>query len=595
MPRPISVRISSYAVNSGDLIGSRYRLDRKIGQGGTGRIWLAQDTRLDRSVAIKFLWTSDASRRARLARRVAFEAKIAASVQHRNVIQIFDFGTHNDETPYIVMEALSGYTLGEAFDAAQSFSLDTLIHVLSEVLRGLSAVHDAGIVHRDLKPDNIFLVKESRGKLSPKLLDFGISRSLDDTRHSAVTTTEGLIVGTPQYMSPEQARGATDIDKRTDIYSLGTVMFEAFAGVVPFSTKNLSELLISVIQRDARPLHQLVPQLGEPLCAVVDKALQKNRDERYAHAAEMLDALLAAAQHVPAQLDRNAPLFPPDLIRQRATSKNPQRAEDDDAPYALSDSDIPVGLPSEEPVQTWRSPSARRRRTPERVEEAPTLRSDEPPLLAAASEAATLAARPKPKPKSTPASVRYGLAFAAVGVVGVAISATVLLQDRNNASAGTGMIVVQAPPSASAASSTISASGTQALVKDIELPEPIKPAEPKPSSAASSRKPSATQPKKPAEDPMHAIAANVADSFSKQKARVIECLNQHPDDIAGTPQLTVRVSLDAAGKVTGSDVLPDAVANKPVVTCVRSVVAGMRFPSPGQPTTFRVPLLWRRK
>lgn len=580
-------------MNSGDLIGSRYRLDRKIGQGGTGRIWLAQDMRLDRSVAIKFLWTSDVSKRARLARRVAFEAKIAASVQHRNVIQIFDFGTHDDGTPYIVMEALSGYTLGEAFDAAQSFSLDTLIHVLSEVLRGLAAVHDAGIVHRDLKPDNIFLVKESRGKLSPKLLDFGISRSLDDARHSAVTTTEGLIVGTPQYMSPEQARGATDIDKRTDIYSVGTVMFEAFAGVVPFSTKNLSELLISVIQRDARPLFQLVPQIGEPLCAVVDKALQKNRDQRYAHAAEMHDALLAAAQLVPAQLDRSAELFPPDLIRQRATSKNPQRQDD-----AGSESEIPVDLVRDESEQTWQSPGARKRRTPQRSDEALTLHSDEPPLLAAAAEA-SFAAQSQPKPQAAHASLRWGLGLAALGLVGVAVSAALILNDRSNAAAGTGMIVVQAPPTAAAAAPslplTASAGSTPLeMAKAIELREPTKPSETKPGSGSSKRA-GTLQQHKPGEDPMQLVAANVADAFARQKARVIDCLNQHPEDIEGTPQLTVRVSLDGAGHVTGSDVLPDAVSNKPVVTCVRSVVAGMRFPRPGQPTTFRVPLLWRRK
>src|SRR6185312_9835786 len=183
-------------------------------------------------------------------------------------------------------------------------------------------------VHRDLKPENIFLVKEARDKLSPKLLDFGISRSLEpESRRSAVTTTEGMIIGTPQYMSPEQAKGEMKIDKRTDIYSIGTIMFEAFAGVVPFPANNVSQLLIAIIQTEAPPLYQLVPNIGEALCSVVDKALKKDRELRYAHAAEMHDALLAAAAQIPKDLDRQAPLFPPEKIRTRIQSKRPNEDE----------------------------------------------------------------------------------------------------------------------------------------------------------------------------------------------------------------------------------------------------------------------------
>ena len=574
-------------MNSGDLIGHRYRLDRKIGQGGTGRIWLAQDTRLDRSVAIKFLWARDPDKRARLTRRVAFEAKIAASIQHPSVVQIFDFGAHED-TPYIVMEALSGYTLGEAFDAAQSFSLDSLIHILSEVLRGLSAVHDAGIVHRDLKPDNIFLVKESRGKLTPKLLDFGISRSLDETRHSAVTTTEGLIVGTPQYMSPEQARGVGDIDKRTDIYSLGTIMFEALAGVVPFPARNISELLLAVITHEPQPLYERVPQIGEALCGVVDKALCKDRDQRYAHAAEMHEALLNAVRHVPATLDRTRPLFPPEAIKLRASGKAPHRPETPSEPVVFSEEPAPL---ANEPEETWHSPAARRKhkQEPAPLHDALSLHSDEPH---AALPASIDSAVTRAHTRNAPTALRVGLILGALAVLGVSAAVVaVILNDRSSAAAGTGMIVVQAPPSAARPAPAPAPQGEPPATSDS--PKLIA-AEPRPSPGPA-RKPSAAKKPATSEDPMQRVAADVADAFSKQKARVIDCLNQHPDDIAGSPQLTVRVSLDAAGHVTGADVLPEAVANKPVVTCVRAVVRTMSFPRPGQPATFRVPLLWRRK
>ncbi|HEY2735708.1 MAG TPA: serine/threonine-protein kinase, partial [Polyangiales bacterium] len=185
------------AVEHGDIVGERYRLDRKIGQGGTGSIWLARDLRLERTIAIKFLFARDPEQQERLAKRVALEAKIAASIQHSNVVQIFDYGTHQSNIPYIVMEALSGFTLGAAFDATQSFSIDVVIQIMSDVLRGLATVHHAGIVHRDLKPGNIMITYEDSQLY---LLDFGLGKrpALDDR-----LTEAGISVGTPSYMSPE--------------------------------------------------------------------------------------------------------------------------------------------------------------------------------------------------------------------------------------------------------------------------------------------------------------------------------------------------------------------------------------------------------
>jgi eukaryotic-like serine/threonine-protein kinase len=594
------------AVKKGDLIGSRYQLDRSIGQGGSGRIWLAQDTRLDRRVAIKFLLASNAYRRVRYARRVALEAKIAASIQHRNVVQIYDFGTHEDETPYIVMEALTGFTLGEAFDAAQAFSLDALIHIMSEVLRGLAAVHDAGIVHRDLKPENIFLVKEARDKLSPKLLDFGISRSLEpESRRSAVTTTEGMIIGTPQYMSPEQARGDMRIDKGTDIYSFGTIMFEAFAGIVPFPADNISQLLIAVIQRDAPAMFELVPQLGQPLCAVVDKALKKERSLRYADAAELHDALLAAAEQVPKALDRQAAMFPPPRIRERAQSRRPRGDEspghDGDSRHD-SQEPGPGGQPTRETIHERGRPRRQAARAPlsEPPEsslapsmQAPPLRATMP-LYDEPSPAAPMpmAATQKIVRSLNPARFAMSLGVLAVFGLGVATATIVVLRDRSAAPVGTGMIVVQAPtPSPAAAAAEVAEAASPSDVEDTVtaavVVEPLAPAPEK--KAAKSKKPA------PAVNAVQQMTTGVASAFAKQKAGVIECLNKHPDQVEGSPQLTVRVSLDKRGKVTQSELLPEAISSKSVGSCVRNAVSAMSFPAPDQPMTFRVPLMWRKK
>lgn len=580
-------------MHKGDLIGDRYRLDRSIGQGGSGRIWLAHDTRLDRRVAIKFLLASNAYRRVRYARRVALEAKIAASIQHRNVVQIFDFGSHSDETPYIVMEALTGFTLGEAFDEGKSFSLDTLIHIMSEVLQGLVAVHDAGIVHRDLKPENIFLVKDGRDRLSPKLLDFGISRSLEpESRRSAVTTTEGMIIGTPQYMSPEQARGDMRIDKGTDIYSIGTIMFEAFAGVVPFPATNVSQLLISVIQREPPAMFSLVPQIGKPLCDMIDKALKKDRNQRYADAAEMHDALLAAAERVPPELDRSTPMFPPEKIRERVQSRRPRpdegAAQDDEQEQNEAE---PSMAPATRETVHERSRARRQAQREDELEYS----------LASEAESESDAPRPPLAPTQViarslaPARYALPLGLLAVLSLGVAAAAIIVLRDRTSAPVGTGMIVVQAPPPSPAA----------------PVDEPEKPAQPDPAAkpvntavvtepvpAAPQKRVATTKPKKttaPASDSMQQMTSGVASAFAKQKGSVIECLNKHPDQVEGSPQLTVRVSIDKRGKVTQAELLPEAISRKSVGGCVTNAVAAMSFPTPDQPMTFRVPLTWRRK
>ncbi|HKU39715.1 MAG TPA: serine/threonine-protein kinase, partial [Polyangiales bacterium] len=244
------------------VIRERYRLESMIGEGGMASVWRARDLTLARSVAVKLLFARDDRDRNALTARFLREARIAASVQHRNVIQIVDFGTTEDELPFMVMELLEGEPLSGRMHREQRLPVGDVVQIANLTLRGLSAVHTAGIIHRDLKPDNIYLKREN-DSIYPKILDFGISRSVEPQsgRRSALTTRDGLIIGTPEYMSPEQARGVKDIDPRTDLYSMGVIMYEALTGRLPFHNENVGDLIIQVVTGTAPTVHELMPDI----------------------------------------------------------------------------------------------------------------------------------------------------------------------------------------------------------------------------------------------------------------------------------------------------------------------------------------------
>ena len=225
----------------GELIGGRYQLEELIGEGGMGGVFRAHDETLQRSVAVKLLFSGDERDRGQRVDRFLREARIAAAVQHRNVVQIVDFGSTDGGRPYMVMEYLKGETLAERLARGPAPSVEETVRIVANALSGLAAAHEAGVVHRDMKPENVFLVEDPDGAY-PKILDFGISRSLapESGPSSALTTREGFLVGTPQYMSPEQARGLKDIDRATDIYSVGVILYEALAGRLPFQSAHVA-------------------------------------------------------------------------------------------------------------------------------------------------------------------------------------------------------------------------------------------------------------------------------------------------------------------------------------------------------------------
>lgn len=292
-------RVSEWRYNlrvlaAGEIAADRYRLESRIGEGAMGEVWRAFDQLLQRSVAVKFLSIVGLGDGEAAVARFLREARIAASVQHRNVIQTVDFGTLEDDRPYMVMELLQGQSLATRLEQPRPLAMEELVGILGMTLRGLCAVHDAGIVHRDLKPANIFLHQDPEGVL-PKILDFGISRSLGvGDRRSALSTQQGLIVGTPDYMSPEQARGQGDIDKRADIYAMGVILYEGLSGQVPFKAETVGELIAAIIQERPTPIRELRPEVPPLLASVIEQAMWPAREHRFVDARVMHAALTAA-------------------------------------------------------------------------------------------------------------------------------------------------------------------------------------------------------------------------------------------------------------------------------------------------------------
>ncbi len=342
----------------GTVVGGKYRLEAPIGQGGMASVWRATHTALGSSVAVKLLESFGAGR-ARMKRRFVREAKLAANLTHRNVVHILDYGMMEDGQPFMVMELLEGQSLAERFESEGPALTDLeVLDIGAELLGGLAAVHDAGIVHRDVKPENVFLVRDADG-VYPKLLDFGISRSLADGDEARMTNT-GMVVGTPLYMSPEQARGLKDIDPLTDLWSVGIILYEALTGGVPFESENMGDILIKVATETVPPLQAERPDLPEVLVNAVMRALEKDRSKRWQDARAMRDALVMAAD----QLARGQTVVPRIGRRSASSQKVPLAMSTSGAPWEEADTAIDPEAVAQAPLPEAAHPTEQVRKPP---------------------------------------------------------------------------------------------------------------------------------------------------------------------------------------------------------------------------------------
>jgi serine/threonine-protein kinase len=278
----------------GQVIGGRYRLERPLASGGMGTIWVATHLKLDVPVAMKFV--SDELGADPMARiRFEREAKSAARLQSPHVVRAYDYGIEQ-QTPYMAMELLEGESLEARFERVGTLPLDDVATLLRQIASGLAEAHEHGIVHRDLKPSNLFMARVGRSEVV-KILDFGIAK---ETKLPATDerTATGTLLGSPGHMSPEQARGS-DVDARSDLWSVGVVMFRGITGERPFDGAHVGELLASIFV-DAIPLpSQFVPGLSPAIDRFFEKAFARNPDMRFQTAAEMADAFDIAIGRAP--------------------------------------------------------------------------------------------------------------------------------------------------------------------------------------------------------------------------------------------------------------------------------------------------------
>ncbi|HEX6791445.1 MAG TPA: protein kinase, partial [Candidatus Krumholzibacteria bacterium] len=261
---------------------SHYRVVRKLGEGGMGEVFLAEDLRLERHVALKFLPVHIASDPHALA-RFDREAKAAAAVSHPNIITVHEIGV-SEGKPYIAMAYVEGHSLSEVL-RERRLSVGKSVDIVSQACEGLAEAHRNGVIHRDIKPANLHIDHSGR----VRILDFGLAlRS-----HLTKITQEQVAVGTVEYMSPEQATGGR-VDERSDIFSLGTLLYELLAGKMPFEGPHTAAVIFAITTLEPTPLRQLNPAVSPALASVVERALQKDPAQRYASAAEMAAALRAA-------------------------------------------------------------------------------------------------------------------------------------------------------------------------------------------------------------------------------------------------------------------------------------------------------------
>jgi serine/threonine-protein kinase len=298
-------------LNPGDLISSKYRLQRLLGAGGMGSVWAARNELTDRDFAIKFL-LPDLARNKEALQRFFLEARACGQIKHPAIVDVYDMGQAEDGSPYLVMELLDGEGFDQRLARERVFSPADAAAWIAFVARGLDEAHGRGLVHRDLKPGNIFFALDDRGDVMLKVLDFGVSKATGSGVRSGenfVKTTTGAVLGSPAYMSPEQAQGETDVDGRSDVWSLGVILYEALTGQVPFDAPNYNALMVAIMMRRHQPVAEKCPGVPPELSEIIDHALAKDKNHRIGTARELADRLEAVIGKLGAT--QNYPQFQP--------------------------------------------------------------------------------------------------------------------------------------------------------------------------------------------------------------------------------------------------------------------------------------------
>jgi Protein kinase domain len=272
----------------GDLFAGKFRIERLLGQGGMGAVYLAMHEGLKKRLAIKVL-LGEISGNAEAVARFMNEAQAAANIQNEHVARVDDVSKSEDGLPYMVMEYLEGQDLAQVLEVRTMLPQAEAVDYVLQALEAVHMAHEARIVHRDLKPSNLFLARRPDGSHIIKVLDFGISK-MQSEQSGALTSTRSML-GSPLYMSPEQLRSSKSVDSRSDIWSIGVILYELLTGTLPYLADGLGELFAAILEQDAPKLRERNPNIDPGLEAVVMRCLAKKKEERWSSVAELAAGL----------------------------------------------------------------------------------------------------------------------------------------------------------------------------------------------------------------------------------------------------------------------------------------------------------------
>jgi serine/threonine-protein kinase len=278
----------------GKVLDGKYEILDQIGEGGMGAVFEAEHVDTKRRVAVKVILAEDLKKKKAHVRRFHREARAAGSIETQHIAQVIDTGTDADERPYMVMELMKGRDLAQVLRDVGTLQPDVAVAIAAQACRGLARAHEVGVIHRDIKPGNVFLAEKDK-KITVKLCDFGIAKLDADmlqSFHESTLTKTGALLGSPLYMSPEQARGKREIDARADVWSIGIVLYRMLAGRAPFQdVEALGDLIITICSTPVPPIQDFAPWVSPRVAEVLHRALRLRPDERYQSAEEMDRAL----------------------------------------------------------------------------------------------------------------------------------------------------------------------------------------------------------------------------------------------------------------------------------------------------------------
>jgi serine/threonine protein kinase len=304
-------------LETGRTIAGKYRLNRLLGAGGMAFVWSATNVFTERDFAVKFM-LPHVARTPEAATRFLLEAKVSARINHPNIIEVIDVGQSEDGSLFLVMELLTGASLDVAMRRQRPpMTVHDLLSHMRDVAMALEAAHRNGVVHRDLKPTNVFLHEDRDGRVVPKVLDFGVSKVLEEEQNTALTLA-GTVLGSPHYMSPEQAMGAADIDGRTDVFAFGGILFEALTGRRAYEAPNFNALIVAIATKQPARIDDLAPKLPEPLRALVRDCMATDKQARIATfdlVVERITAMLPELERSEVRLPGVTSVDPPVTIQ----------------------------------------------------------------------------------------------------------------------------------------------------------------------------------------------------------------------------------------------------------------------------------------